>query len=112
MNPNFISSAHVKDNRLVIKNLNENDLDNFECISEHGYLTLHKQLRLDKTEFTTFNPKYTINSQKNMIISKSSLKTYKNLFEMNTIQLTDLNIHSVYLQQSNDLKLTCETSSG
>ena len=113
LNSNLISNSQIKDNRLVVKNLNENDLDNFECISEHGYLTLHKQLRLDKIEFDTFSPKQRMTSnQYNMLVFKNNFKTYKNLFEINTIHLSDLSIYSEYLKQTNHLKLKCETTFG
>ncbi len=112
LNPHLISSFQIKENRLIIKNLNENDLENFECISEHGYLTLHKQLRLDKIEFANFNPKHTMNYQYQIMNAKNNFKTYKNLFEINTIHLSDLSIYSVYSHESNNLKLKCETSSG
>jgi hypothetical protein len=40
----YLSSSFTKGNRLIIKELKEKDLNNFECKSEIDHLILHKRL--------------------------------------------------------------------
>ncbi len=111
----YLSSSFTKGNRLIIKELKEKDLNNFECKSEIDHLILHKRLDLNQTEFNDSLVKITrltdmIKVPPNEIRTK--LKTYENLFEINILGLTELNIHSQYLPASNEIKLKCVTSSG
>ena len=51
IDPSKKSNSIIERNRLVINKLNKYDLNNFECVSEHDYLTKHKILELDREEY-------------------------------------------------------------
>ena len=45
------TNATIKQNHLVINDLGQQDLDNFECHSEYSSIRLNKRLVLSKEEF-------------------------------------------------------------
>lgn len=96
-----LSHSVIKGNKLIIKRLNETDLENFECISDNGHFKMNKKLSLNLLNEIRLN-----DSAIRLLQEKKMNKTAKYF-----IRLPDLNIETNHFL-NNQIELKCHISTG